>query len=179
MDRDIDRVDTYVVNSMEHNTKPWSELGDKSRDYIRLARAEGSNLIVWASVGDGVWFNTHDPWWSNIGDTRNAVIRITPLDRKPQGRADVMTVPRVDPDYSPSVPVNEGTYLVQVYVRHGYYEYPVNNMDRALAHAEAIMSGGTYRRSTEDGDVEVHTAYKVKVKGPGLKSEYLDTFKRT
>jgi len=67
----------------------------------------------------------------------------------------------------------------QVYVRHGYFEYEVDRMEQALEHAEVIMAGRTYRRSTSAGDVEVHHAYKVKVKGPGLNSEYLDTFKRT
>lgn len=70
-------------------------------------------------------------------------------------------------------------FKVQVYVRHGYFEYEVDRMEQALEHAEVIMSGRTYRRSTAAGDVEVHHVYKVKLKGPGLKSEYPDTFKRT
>ena len=70
-------------------------------------------------------------------------------------------------------------YKVKVYVRHGYFEYVVNDMEQALAHGEAIMSGGTYRRSTASGDVEIHKVLKVKICGPGLKSEYMDIFKRT
>ena len=70
-------------------------------------------------------------------------------------------------------------YKVKVYVKHGYFQYSVATMDQALAHGEAIMSGQTYRRSTESGDVEIHHVYKVKLCGEGLKSEYLDEFKRT
>ena len=70
-------------------------------------------------------------------------------------------------------------YKIKVYVKHGYFEYSVNNMSSALEHAEVIMSGRTYRRSIGDEEVEFHPVYKVKVCGPGLKSEYLDEFKRT
>lgn len=69
-------------------------------------------------------------------------------------------------------------YAVKVYVKHGYYEYAVEHADQALAHAEAIMQNGTYRRQV-DGGVEVHRCYKVKVIGPDLESQYRDTFKRT
>lgn len=70
-------------------------------------------------------------------------------------------------------------YKVKVYVKHGYYEYDVSDMGQAIAHGEAIMSSRTYRRSTGDDCVEIHPVYKVKIEGPGLKSEYPDTFKRT
>jgi len=70
-------------------------------------------------------------------------------------------------------------YKVKVYVSHGYFEYEVSNIESALAHAEAIMSKQTYRRSIGEDTVEVHHVYKVKVVGPGLASEYPDTFKRT
>ena len=70
-------------------------------------------------------------------------------------------------------------YKVKVYVRHGYFEYEVENMSSALEHAEAIMSNGTYRRSVGTDTVEFHPVYKVKVVGSDLKSEYTDEFKRT
>ena len=70
-------------------------------------------------------------------------------------------------------------YKIKVYVRHGYFEYSVDNQSSALEHAEVIMSGGTYRRSVGEDTVEFHPVYKVKVCGPDLKSEYLDEFKRT
>ncbi|PPC95247.1 MAG: hypothetical protein CTY33_00385 [Methylotenera sp.] len=70
-------------------------------------------------------------------------------------------------------------YKIKVYVAHGYYQYEVKTMDAAIAHGQAIMNSGVYRRSNENGDVEFHKAYKVKVCGDGLASEYPDTFKRT
>ena len=70
-------------------------------------------------------------------------------------------------------------YKVKIYVKHGYYEYEVPEMEQALAHGEAIMANGTYRRSTTQGDVEIHQVYKVKISGEGLQSEYPDTFRRT
>lgn len=72
-----------------------------------------------------------------------------------------------------------GKYKVKVYVMHGYFEYEVSCMEQALSHGETIMRNGTYRRSNEAGDVEIHSVIKVKICGPGLKSEYMDTFKRT
>lgn len=70
-------------------------------------------------------------------------------------------------------------YKIKVYVAHGYYQYEVPTMDAAIAHGQAIMNSGVYRRSTERGDVEFYKVYKVKVTGEGLASEYPDTFKRT
>ena len=70
-------------------------------------------------------------------------------------------------------------YRIKAYVAHGYYEYEVKEMDQALAHGQAIMSTGVYRRSTAEGSMEFHKCYKVKVTGDNLKSEYLDVFKRT
>ncbi len=70
-------------------------------------------------------------------------------------------------------------YKVQCFVAHGYYEYEVGSSEQAMAHGQAIMASGVYRRSTEGGDVEFHKVYKVKVKGEGLESKYLDEFKRT
>lgn len=70
-------------------------------------------------------------------------------------------------------------YKVKVYVQHGYFEYEVSTDEKALAHAQAIMSTRVYRRFTEDGEVEFHHAYKVKVCGEGLRTEYPDKFKRT
>lgn len=67
---------------------------------------------------------------------------------------------------------------VQVYVRHGYFAYTVSSPEQAVAHAEAIMSNRTYRRSIPGG-MEMHSVYKVKVKGPGLESQYTDQFRRT
>jgi len=72
-----------------------------------------------------------------------------------------------------------GDYKVKVYVRHGYFQYTVHSMEKALAHAEAIMSNRTYRRSVGNDTVEVHAVYKVKVTGPNLGSEYPDEFMRT
>ena len=72
----------------------------------------------------------------------------------------------------------EDKFVVQVYVKHGYYEYDVSSPEQAVAHAEAIMSNQTYRRAIPGG-MEVHPVYKVKVKGPGLESQYKDRFCRT
>ena len=69
-------------------------------------------------------------------------------------------------------------YKVQVYVAHGYYEYIVSSSEQAVAHAQAIMSSGVYRRSIAGG-MEVHQCYKVKALGPGLESQYNDKFCRT
>jgi len=70
-------------------------------------------------------------------------------------------------------------YKVKVYVKHGYFEYAVSTMESAMAHGEAIMGCGVYRRSIGDDTVEFLKVIKVKVCGEGLKSEYLDEFKRT
>lgn len=70
-------------------------------------------------------------------------------------------------------------YKVKVYVAHGYYEYSVGNKEQAMAHAQQIAQSKVYRRVTETGDVEFHMPYKVKVSGPGLDSQYRDTFVRT
>ena len=70
-------------------------------------------------------------------------------------------------------------YKIQVYVKHGYFEYEVKEMSSALEHAEVIMERGVYRRSRPDGKVEFHRVVKVCVDGEGLESEYPDTFKRT
>jgi len=75
--------------------------------------------------------------------------------------------------------VTTGVYKIQVFVGHGFYEYTVNSSEKAMAHGQAIMSSGVYRRSTPEGDVEFHKVFKVKVKGPDLESQYLDTFCRT
>lgn len=80
---------------------------------------------------------------------------------------------------SPDIVLEPRKYLVKVYVDHGYFEYEVGSMEQALAHGEVIMRHKTYRRSTESGDVEFLPVIKVKVSGPGLKSEYMDTFRRT
>lgn len=69
-------------------------------------------------------------------------------------------------------------YVVQVFVKHGIYQYPVPSAEKAVAHAEAIMSNQTYRRAIPGG-MEVHPVYKVKALGPGLESQYHDTFIRT
>lgn len=70
-------------------------------------------------------------------------------------------------------------YKVQVYVDHGYYEYEVKEMASAMAHAQAIMATGVYRRVNSGGDVEFFRAYKVKVRGEGLATQYSDVFVRT
>jgi hypothetical protein len=70
-------------------------------------------------------------------------------------------------------------YKIQVFVAHGYYEYSVYDLAQAMAHAQAIMTTGVYRSGSTEDQVEFHKAYKVKVKGEGLASKYVDTFKRT
>lgn len=70
-------------------------------------------------------------------------------------------------------------YKVKVYVKHGYFQYTVQEMASALEHAQLIMERGCYRRSRGDGAVEFHPVIKVKVEGEGLASEYPDEFKRT
>lgn len=71
------------------------------------------------------------------------------------------------------------TYQVQVYVKHGFFEYDVDCIERAMAHGEAIMSNQTYRRFAPNGKVEFHHVYSVKVVGPDLESQYTDRFVRT
>jgi len=70
-------------------------------------------------------------------------------------------------------------YRVQVFVSHGYFEYEVDTIERAMAHGQAIMNSGVFRNSRDDGEVEFYKPFKVKVKGEGLKSQYPATFKRT
>ncbi len=70
-------------------------------------------------------------------------------------------------------------YKIQVYVDHGYYEYGVNSVERAVNHAQTIMQRGVYRHVTEQGDLECYSPRYVRVKGPGLGTAYSDTFKRT
>ena len=69
-------------------------------------------------------------------------------------------------------------YKVQVYVDHGCYEYEVKEMASAMAHAQAIMATGVYRQVNAAGDVEFFHAYKVKVCGEGLPTQYPDVFAR-
>lgn len=73
----------------------------------------------------------------------------------------------------------EELYKVQVYVDHGYYEYEVKDMASAVAHGQAIMNTGVYRSGSKEDEVSFYKAYKVKIKGPGLKSKYIDKFNRT
>jgi hypothetical protein len=70
-------------------------------------------------------------------------------------------------------------YKVQVYVKHGFFEYEVTQMSSALEHAQLIMERGVYRRSNDKGEVEFHAVVKTKVIGEGLASNYPDVFKRT
>jgi len=48
-----------------------------------------------------------------------------------------------------------------------------------MAHGQAIMATQVYRRINEQGDVEFHHVYKVKVCGDDLGSQYMDIFVRT
>jgi len=70
-------------------------------------------------------------------------------------------------------------YQVQVYVDEGFFEYDVPCMQRALGHAEAIMTRGTYRHAREDGSIDLRHVHKVRVVGKGLASKYIDRFVRT
>ena len=72
-------------------------------------------------------------------------------------------------------------YKVQVFVAHGYFEYEVSRVEQAMAHAQAIMATGVYRRSVDEESVEFHKAYKVKVRSNvrDLGSQYGDKFVRT
>lgn len=69
-------------------------------------------------------------------------------------------------------------YSVQVFVDHGIYEYDVSSAEQALAHCQAIVSSGVYRRCCAAG-VEFYPVNKVKAIGPGLESQYKDRFIRT
>lgn len=69
-------------------------------------------------------------------------------------------------------------YKVQSFVAHGFYEYEVTDIEKAMAHAQAIMNSGVYRHAGS-GFVEFHKVYKVKVVGDDLQTKYPDTFKRT
>lgn len=83
--------------------------------------------------------------------------------------------------YFPSDSFKKPEYKVQVFVSHGYFEYPVSRVEQAMAHAQAIMSTGVYRRVVDENTVEFHKAYKVKVKSNSrdLGSQYGDKFVRT
>lgn len=70
------------------------------------------------------------------------------------------------------------SYKVQSFVEHGYYEYTVDSMEKAMGHAQAIMNSGVYRHGG-DGYVEFHKVYKVKVVGDDLQTKYPDKFCRT
>lgn len=70
-------------------------------------------------------------------------------------------------------------YKVQVYVDEGFFEYETPDMQKALGHAEAIMSRQTYRHANNDGSVHIRHVHKVRVVGEGLESKYTDTFVRT
>lgn len=70
-------------------------------------------------------------------------------------------------------------YQVRIYVEHGYFAYEVSTTEQALAHAQAIMSSGVYRRVNHENAVEFHKPYKVKVVGEDLGTEYPDKFVRT
>jgi len=74
--------------------------------------------------------------------------------------------------------MSEGKYKVKTYVAHGYYEYELDDMAAAIAHGQAIINSGVYRHAIPGG-VEFYHPYKVKVVGPGLETEYPDTFHRT
>lgn len=52
-------------------------------------------------------------------------------------------------------------------------------MAQAIAHGEVIMRNQVYRRVNQNDEVEFHHVIKVKVCGPGLETEYPDTFRRT
>ena len=73
----------------------------------------------------------------------------------------------------------ENKWKVKVYVQHGYFEYEVSSVEKAMAHGEAIMSKQVYRHVTPDNEVEFLKVDKVKVSGPGLETEYPDKFCRT
>jgi methyl coenzyme M reductase subunit D len=70
------------------------------------------------------------------------------------------------------------SYKVQVYVDHGYYEYEVDTVERAVVHGQAIMQRGVYRHVIPGG-LEFHVPRYVRVKGEGLESQYRDKFCRT
>ena len=70
-------------------------------------------------------------------------------------------------------------FKVQVYVKTGYFEYTVEEMQSAIEHAQLIMERGVYRRSNSRGQVEFYKVEKTKVCGSGLESNYPDEFKRT
>jgi len=72
-------------------------------------------------------------------------------------------------------------YKVQVFVAHGFFEYTVGRIEQAMAHGQAIMATGVYRRAIGEDTVEFHKAYKVKIKSNvrDLGSQYGDRFVRT
>lgn len=80
----------------------------------------------------------------------------------------------MDPDS-----LNTNKYRVLVYVEHGYFSYPVGSMEQAISHATTIMSNGVYRRVNARNQLVFYKPMHVKVDGPGLETEYPDTFHRT
>lgn len=70
-------------------------------------------------------------------------------------------------------------YKVCTYVAHGYYEYEVASVDKALEHAQVIAASGVYRHYCEDGSIEFYKVNKVKVKGEGLGTKHPDKYVRT
>jgi|TARA_R110000765_G_scaffold300421_1_gene395035 hypothetical protein len=76
---------------------------------------------------------------------------------------------------------NKENYQVKAYVpaHGGYFTYDVGSKDQACHHAAVIMKEGVYRRINDANEMEYWPVYKVKVCGPGLDTEYPDTFVRT
>ncbi len=72
-------------------------------------------------------------------------------------------------------------FTVKIYVlgHSGYFAYSLSSMEQACHHAATIMRDGIYRRVNDAVEMEFWPVYKVKVTGPGLDTEYPDTFHRT
>ena len=78
--------------------------------------------------------------------------------------------------------MNKDTKLIlAVLIRKEFdsLEYHVGSMDQALNHGHVIAREGVYRRVNDKKEVELWKVDKVKICGPGLETEYPDTFVRT
>lgn len=68
---------------------------------------------------------------------------------------------------------------VQVHVQHGFFQYEVDTVARAMEHAEAIMQTRTYRHVDSESSVTVYPVKKVKLVGENLGTAYPAEFHRT
>ena len=75
------------------------------------------------------------------------------------------------------------TYKLSIYIAGmpGFFQYEVPTREQAMDHFGAITETG-YRRVNERGMLEwfsPHLLRRIRIEGPGLGTNYPDTFQRT